>query len=125
MAAPRRKRSAAEYQEALRKLQSARTASRLEADDDPRSYSLEGLRLAGLLRQMQSLQAVQGLAELRPKEKGTKRRFVFSEDARERAAQRQWLLFKADWLESLLEDAVDELLALNDFESKGKRQDGP
>ena len=83
-------------------------------------YSLEGLRLSGLLQQLQALQAVQGLVELRPKGKGTKNRFEIPEDPKERAAQRQWLQFKADWLEALLEDAIEELTALEKAEASSK-----
>lgn len=77
---------------------------------------MEGLRLGTLLNQLQALQAIQGLQELVPKGKGKKRRFTFSEDQEERARQRQWLTFKADWLEALLEDTVDELEVLNQYE---------
>jgi hypothetical protein len=125
MSKPHKKQSAAQYREALERLQKTKAEAQLRSTGDRRSYSLEGLRLVNLLRQVQSLQAVQGLAELRPREKGTKYRFEFPEDGRERSAQRQWLLFKADWLESLLEDTLDELLAMDEFESRRKRGDNP
>jgi hypothetical protein len=123
MSRPRKKRSADEYRDALRQLQKSRTKTQLEFTKDRQSYSLEGLRLVGLLRQVQSLQALQGLAELRPREKGAKLRFEFSKDRKERGAHRQWLLFKADWLEALLEDTVDELSALDAFEARHKGED--
>ena len=90
---------------------------------DERGFSLEGLRLGSLLSQLQALQAVKGLQELRPKpkDKGVPR-YEFSEDKRERASQKQWLMFKADWLEALLEDTITELDALEKFEAKLEEQ---
>ncbi|MEM9445740.1 MAG: hypothetical protein AAGA18_10350 [Verrucomicrobiota bacterium] len=81
-------------------------------------YSLEGLRLTGVLQQLQALQAIQGLAELKPKKRSKSQRFHISENDAERAMMKQWLQFKADWLEALLEDAMDELVAIEDFEEK-------
>lgn len=71
-----------------------------------------------LLNQLQALQAVQGLQELKPKGRGKKYRFDIPEDPKERASKRRWLTFKADWLEAILEDTLDELEALN-------RSEGP
>jgi hypothetical protein len=73
---------------------------------------------------MQALQAVQGLQELKPKGKGTKYRFDIPEDPKERASKRRWLMFKADWLEALLEDALDELEAIDRYEDSGERGSG-
>lgn len=83
--------------------------------DDERNYSLEGLRLVNVLKQVQALQAVEGLAAFRPN-KDRNRRFQFSEDPVERMRQRQWLAFKADWLAALLDDACSEIEALDAFE---------
>ena len=43
--------------------------------------SLEGLRLAALLKQMQALQAIQGLQELAPRKPGASARFEFGQGA--------------------------------------------
>ena len=69
-----------------------------------------------VLNQLQALQAIQGIQELLPTEKSIRNRLNISEDVRERAQQRQWLMFKADWLESLLEDTVREIEALDAYE---------
>ena len=87
-------------------------------------YSLEGLRLAGLLKQMQALQAVQGLQELAPRKPGTPVRFSISPDREERARQKQWLEFKADWLQAMLEDSLAEIEALDRFERELKADSG-
>jgi hypothetical protein len=87
-------------------------------------YSLEGLRLAGLLKQMQALQAIQGLQELAPRKPGTPVRFAISPDREERARQRQWLEFKADWLQAMLEDSLAEIEALDRFEAELKAGNG-
>jgi len=81
-------------------------------------YSLEGLRLAGLLKQMQALQAVQGLQELAPRKPGSPVRFAISPDREERGRQRQWLEFKGDWLQAMLEDTLTEIEALDRFEAE-------
>ena len=78
--------------------------------------SLEGLRFSSLMKQMQALQAIQGLQELAPGNPGEKRRLVFSDDPQERAHQRQWLEFKADWLQAVLADTIDEIEKLDEFE---------
>jgi len=100
----------------LRRLQQARKSIEGQKRGDSKGYSMEGMRLVALLNQLQALQAVQGLQELAPDRKNSARRFKFSDSADERKSQRQWLMFKADWLESLLEDTVSELEALNEFE---------
>jgi len=87
-------------------------------------YSLEGLRLAGLLKQMQALQAIQGLQELAPRKPGTPVRFAISPDREERARQKQWLEFKADWLQAMLEDSLAEIEALDRFEAELKAGNG-
>ena len=79
--------------------------------------SLEGLRLAALLKQMQALQAIQGLQELAPRKSPNEARFQFSPDPEERARQRQWLEYKADWLQAVLEDTVAELEAMDRFDA--------
>lgn len=79
-------------------------------------HSLEGLRLSALLKQMQALQAIQGLQELAPRKPGAPARFEFATNAEERARQRQWLEYKSDWLQAMLEDAITELEALDAFE---------
>jgi hypothetical protein len=115
MAKQRAKLTPTQYRESLAKLQKNKAAIQHRLRDDDRSYSLEGLRLAGLLQQMQSLQALQGLAELRPSEKKT-HRYHFPADSNEREKKRQWLLFKSDWLEALLEETLHELQSLTEFE---------
>lgn len=87
-------------------------------------YSLEGLRLAGLLKQMQALQAIQGLQELAPRKPGTPVRFAISPDREERARQKQWLEFKADWLQAMLEDTLAEIETLDRFEAELKAGNG-
>ncbi len=87
-------------------------------------YSLEGLRLAGLLKQMQALQAIQGLQELAPRKPGTPVRFAISPDREERARQKQWLEFKADWLQAMLEDTLAEIETLDRFEAELKTGNG-
>jgi hypothetical protein len=70
---------------------------------------MEGLRLGALLRQLEALQALQGLQELKPSPGEPERRLKISDDPAERARQRQWLRFKADWLEALLESTLKDL----------------
>jgi hypothetical protein len=98
-----------------------RLVQRREANEKGRRgeqrYSLEGLRLAGLLKQMQALQAIQGLQELAPRKPGTPARLSISPDPDERARQRQWLEFKADWLQAMLEDALGEIEMLDRFKA--------
>jgi len=79
--------------------------------------SLEGLRLAALMKQMQALQAIQGLQELAPKKGGQQGRLQIAADPEERARQRQWLEYKADWLQAVLEDTVAELESMDRFEA--------
>jgi hypothetical protein len=97
-----------------------RLVKRREAGDRSRGkeqrQSLEGLRLATLMKQMQALQAIQGLQELAPKKENQGRRYEPSTDPEERVRQRQWLEFKADWLQAVLEDTLSELEALDRFE---------
>jgi hypothetical protein len=99
-----------------------RLVKRRETGDRKRGkeqrQSLEGLRLATLMKQMQALQAIQGLQELAPKGEAQGRRYQPSTDPEERARQRQWLEFKADWLQAVLEDTVSELEALDRFETE-------
>lgn len=99
----------------MRELQKKRKGLEEKKRTDKTGYSLENLRLITLLNQMQALQAVQGLQELKPKDKGKKHRFDIPEDPQERASKRRWLMFKADWLEALLEDTIDELEALDNY----------
>ena len=113
-----RKRSDQDRRDRLRKLSGRRHGSDVVRRGGDRGYSLEGLRLVTLLNQLQALQAVQGLAEFKPKDRARNRRFQFSEDRAERAAQEQWLTLKADWLEALLEDTLDEIEALLEFEER-------
>lgn len=80
----------------------------------PSRQSLEGLRLGALLRQMEALQALQGLQELNPVSDGGPP-FKISEDPEERERQGQWLKFKADWLEALLESTLGDLERLEAF----------
>ena len=100
----------------LRQLQKRRNSADQKKRDEGKGYSLENLKLTNLLNQLQALQAVQGLQELRPKGKGKKYRFEIPRDEKERASMRRWLMFKADWLEALLEDALDELEALQGYD---------
>jgi len=100
----------------LHELQKRRKALEDKRRSDKRGYTMEGLRLTSLINQLQALQAIQGLQELTPKGNTKKNRFKFSENDEERDRQRQWLTFKADWLQALLEDTVSELEALNQFE---------
>jgi hypothetical protein len=97
----------------LRDLKRARRG--LEPEHGSRQ-SLEGLRLGALLRQLEALQALQGLQELKPGA-ATPRRLKISDDPAERARHRQWLRFKADWLEALLESTLEELEALEAYET--------
>ena len=102
--------------------------NKLETDHrgDDRSYSLEGLRLGQLLSQLQALQAVQGLQQIKPRGKHEKGKYEFSTNPAEQSSHRQWLMFKADWLEALLEDTLDELEALDAFDADAKaNQDDP
>jgi hypothetical protein len=80
----------------------------------PHRQSLEGLRLDTVLRQMEALQALQGLQELNPSASKGGRSLKIPADPEERERQKQWLRFKADWLEALLEST---LLDLEKFES--------
>jgi hypothetical protein len=107
------------YQATLRDLQKVRKSVSDKKRKDKRGYSLEGLRFASLLNQLQALQAIQGLKEIRPRQSFEKSRFEIPKDPIERANQRRWLMFKADWLEALLEDTVKELEAMNRYEGLG------
>src|SRR5262249_57731486 len=100
---------ASEYEQKVRALQARRSDSEKKQRADGRNYSLTGLRLTTVLNQLQALQAIQGMQELMPKDRAAQRRWKVSEDPKERAQLRQWLTFKADWLESLLEDTVREI----------------
>lgn len=71
--------------------------------------SLEGLRFGALLRQLEALQALQGLQELNPASEKHAAPFKIAQDPVEREHQRQWLRFKADWLEALLESTLNDL----------------
>jgi len=118
MALEKSKKGSHQYRSDLLQLQKKRYAIEAKKRKDGRGYSLEGLRLGSLLNQLSALQAVQGLQELKPnKERGQKRRFTIPEDPKERSLQRRWLMFKADWLQALLEDTIDELEALNQYEA--------
>jgi hypothetical protein len=79
--------------------------------------SLEGLRLAALMKQMQALQAIQGFQELTPQQRDSGDRSQIPTNREERARQRQWLEYKADWLQAMLEDALTQLEALDRFEA--------
>ncbi len=79
--------------------------------------SLEGLRLAALMKQMQALQAIQGFQELAPRQKTDGGRSQVPTNREERARQRQWLEYKADWLQAMLEDALFQLESLDHFEA--------
>lgn len=107
-----------ERRERLRALEAAKKNAVAEKRGDGRGYSLEGMRFATLLNQLQALQALQGLGELSTDDNAPDKRLEFSEDATERANQYQWLTFKADWLESLLEDTIDKLEALVAYEQQ-------
>jgi hypothetical protein len=100
----------------LQRLLQRRLASDLRRGKEQR-HSLEGLRFSALMKQMQALQALQGMQELAPRKPGEKARRTFSGDREERARQRQWLEFKADWLEAVLIDTIDEMEAMDEFES--------
>ncbi|MDP3939697.1 MAG: hypothetical protein Q8R92_16395 [Deltaproteobacteria bacterium] len=78
--------------------------------------SLEGLRLSALMKQMQALQAIQGFQELAPHAKGSDTRHEIATNKEERARQRQWLEYKADWMQALLEDTLTQLEAMDQFE---------
>jgi hypothetical protein len=80
--------------------------------------SLEGLRFAALMKQMQALQAIQGLQELAPRKTPEGGRLEISTDPAERERQRQWLEFKADWLQSMLDATLNELDRLYRFEAE-------
>jgi hypothetical protein len=102
-----------QYEQKLRALQQRRADIEQEKRGDGRNYSLVGLRLVSVLNQLQALQAIQGIQELLPKDRTGRSRTRIPDDPKERAQQRQWLMFKADWLESLLEDTVREIDALD------------
>jgi hypothetical protein len=106
----------ADRRERLRNRQQARR----DLEPSQARQSLEGLRLGALLRQLEALQAVQGLEELKPTAEGDRRRLKISDDPGERARQRQWLRFKADWLEALLDSTLRDLEAMDAFESTGQ-----
>jgi hypothetical protein len=106
--------------ERLRNLQ----RSRRELEPSQARQSLEGLRLGALLRQLEALQAVQGLEELKPTTAGDRRRLKIPDDPAERARQRQWLRFKADWLEALLDSTLRDLEAMDAFESTAQNGSG-
>jgi hypothetical protein len=80
--------------------------------------SLEGLRLSALMKQMQALQAIQGFQELTPPAKGSDTRYEIATNKEERARQRQWLEYKADWLQAMLEDALTQIDGLDRFEEE-------
>lgn len=120
----KQKKPTTEYYSNLVQFQKERKAIEAKKRKDDRGYSLEGLRLASLINQMQAFQAIQGLQELTPKEKGRRPRFTIPEDPKERARQREWLTFKADWLEALLEDTVRELEALDEYEGLAEVEAG-
>lgn len=86
--------------------------------------SLEGLRLAALMKQMQALQAIQGFQELAPQNRDSGDRTQIPTNREERARQRQWLEYKADWLQAMLEDALTQLEALDRFEADLPRDEG-
>jgi hypothetical protein len=108
-------RTAEERREALEALQERKCADEVRRRDDDRSFSLEGLRFTALLSQLQALQAIQGLTEFKPRGRGGPR-FEVPEDPKERGKQRQWLQFKADWLEAMLEDTLDALSVMDGCE---------
>jgi hypothetical protein len=110
----------ADRRERLRNLQQ----SRRDLEPSQARQSLEGLRLGALLRQLEALQAVQGLEELKPTQDGDRRRLKIADDPGERARQRQWLRFKADWLEALLDSTLRDLEAMDAFESTGQNGAG-
>jgi hypothetical protein len=84
-------------------------------DSKPHRQSLEGLRLGSVLRQMEALQALQGLQELNPEAHQGARSLKIPADPEERERQKQWLRFKADWLEALLESTLGDLERLEAF----------
>ena len=120
MGTPKKHKSLDEQRANLLQMQQKRNKLQTDKRGDSRNYSLEGLRLGSLLSQLQALQAVQGLQELRPKGQTKEARYDFSEDPKERASQRQWLMFKADWLEALLEDTLGTLEALDAYENESQ-----
>lgn len=107
----------------LQQLRKARKAVEDRQRGDGAGYTMEGLRLVTVLNQLQALQAIQGLQELTPKKSNRASRYEISRDKDERDRQRQWLTFKADWLETLLEDTVSELEAINRYEIGGSEHD--
>jgi len=98
-----------------RKLIELQKKRRKFEDAKPHRQSLEGLRLGSVLRQMEALQALQGLQELNPAASEKKHRLKISADPEERERQKQWLRFKADWLEALLESTLSDLEKLEAF----------
>jgi hypothetical protein len=88
----------------------------------PRRQSLEGLRLGSVLRQMEALQALQGLQELNPAVPEGGRSVKIPADPEERERQKQWLRFKADWLEALLEHTLADLEKFEAFQEKDNDQ---
>lgn len=101
------------FQRLVRKREGMEVGRRLE-----QRHSLEGLRLSALMKQMQALQAVQGLTELAPRKDRDSTRFAIPTDEEERKRHRQWLEYKADWLQAVLEDTLNELEALDRYESE-------
>ena len=117
------KRTSADVErEALQRLNEQKAALEKAAGESA-PYTARTVRLAAMISQMQALQAVQGMAELRPKDKIKGRRFEIPEDARERAEQRSWLMFKADWLEAILEETIDQLDLIDQYDQE--RAEGP
>lgn len=104
-----------------RRSQFQRLVQRREKSEHDRGLqqrqSLEGLRLAALMKQMQALQAIQGFQELTPQQRDSGDRSQIPTNREERARQRQWLEYKADWLQAMLEDALTQLEALDRFEA--------
>ena len=100
------------FQRLLKRRETAERGRRSE-----QRQSLEGLRLAALMKQMQALQAIQGLQELAPSKRPGEPRLAISPDPEERTRQRQWLEYKADWLQAMLEDTVSELEAMDRFDA--------
>jgi hypothetical protein len=109
-------RQAEDYQARLRQLQLDRAKAEDKRRSDGRNYSLSGMKLVTVLNQLQALQAIQGIQELLPKDEAAKSRYKIPEDSQERARQREWLMFKADWLEAILEDTVHEIEAIDAWE---------
>ena len=115
--------SPADRRSAFQRLIDRRTASEHALGLEQRR-SLEGLRFGALMKQMQALQAIQGLQELAPRKTPKGGRFEIAADPEERARQRQWLEFKADWLQSMLDATLDEIDRLYRFETEAANGTG-